>query len=64
MDLLFHFLQQKNAVLAGNKCGRAAPATLIPSRAKVLDMSIKVGLNVSNIMTSDSIIVTESFLFN
>ena len=49
---------------------RAAPAGLIPSReaappapsAEELDMAAKVGLNVSNITTSDSIIVTEIVL--
>ena len=57
-------------VKAWYKCGRAAPATLIPSReaappapsAKGMGISIEVGLNTSNLVTSDSILVTESNL--
>ena len=52
MELLYHFLCEKNAFWAGNKSGRGAPAGLIPSReaappapsAKELDISVKVGL--------------------
>ena len=62
----------KNAFGAGNtmKSGRGAPAGLIPSReaappapsAEELDISVKVGLNMSNIMTRDLITVTEIVL--
>ena len=72
MELLYHFLWEKNAFGAGNtmKSGRGAPAGLIPSReaappapsAEELDISVKVGLNLSNIMTRDLITVTEIVL--
>ena len=70
MELLYHFLWEKNAFGAGNKSGRGAPAGLIPSReaappapsAEELDISVKEGLNVTNFMTRDLITVTEIVL--